>query len=179
MSSSTNDTVSETPDGRLVVGHIARAHGIRGDVVAKFYSDDPHRFGPGDELMTDPGGESLLIVRARPMKGGHLVTFEGSEDRNRAEALRGQRLTIPANARRTLADDEYWPEDLAGLEVRNEGGIAIGKVVKVVLGDAQDRLLVESLDGTQADVPFVDEFVPTLAIADGYLVVIEIPGLFD
>ncbi len=147
-------------------------------MVAKFYSDDPHRFGPGDEFMTDPDGRSLTVGRAHPMKGGHLVSFDGVSSRDDAESLRGQQLTIAMSARRSLDEDEFWQEDLVGLDVRDRAGATLGVVVAVVLGDAQDRLTVETPDGDRVDVPFVDALVPTVDPENGFLVVVEIPGLF-
>ncbi len=148
-------------------------------MVAKFYSDDPHRFGPGDDFVTDPDGRTLEIERAQPMKGGHLVSFVGVESRDEAESLRGQRLTIALESRRALDAGEFWREDLIGLDVRDQAGVSLGRVVEVVLGDAQDRLTVETPQGRRADVPFVDALVPVVDAENGFVVVVEIPGLFD
>ncbi len=51
--------------------------------------------------------------------------------------------------------------------------------MEVVLGDAQDRLTVETPQGRRADVPFVDALVPVVDAENGFVVVVEIPGLFD
>lgn len=178
LSSSTDGHEPETLD-RLVVGHISRAHGIRGDVVATFYSDDPHRFGVGDTFASEPGNESLTISTSRPAKGGHVVAFIGIETRDQAEALRGQQLTIPASAKRVLGADEYWPEDLVGMEVRDSAGTKLGLVLEVVLGDAQDRLAIENASGARVEVPFVNDLVPVVNHDEGFLVVVPLSGLLD
>lgn len=162
-----------------MIGHIARAHGIRGDVLVKFYSDDPRRFVAGDQFTAAPSDRSLTIDRIRPAKGGHLVAFVGIENRDEAESLRGSRLTIDEESRRVLPDDEFWPEQLVGLEARNVDGVPVGQVVEVILGDAQDRLVIETGDGSHVQVPFVEALVPHVEVPDGFLVVEAIPGLVD
>ncbi len=145
---------------RVSVGYVRRAHGIRGEVVLRPLSDHPGRFAVACRFLTDeqPARE-LVVAGVREHKDGFLVYFEGIVDRNAAEALQGVTLTIAAGDRRDLGDDEFWPEDLEGLIVLAPDGTHLGTVTGVILGDAQDRLVVTAQDGARVEVPFVDAIV--------------------
>ncbi len=133
---------------------------------------------PADLEYFDHG--STVFIRDRPFvvrairqtDRGHQVAFEDVVDRNGADQIRNLDVFVPQ--RRTLGEEEFWPDQLVGLEVRPGGGT----VVAVVHGTAQDRLIVER-DGVRFEVPFVAEFVPTIDLAGGHVVVVEIEGLSE
>lgn len=134
------------------------------------YVDDAElaHFEPGSVVYLD--AEAHRIRALHRVDRGHQVAFEGVTDRNQAEAIRNRDVFVAA--RRELRDDEFWPEDLIGLEVKPGGG----RVAEVQFGPAQDRLVIER-DGTRFDVPFVDELVPVVDVEAGYVEVVEIEGL--
>lgn len=103
-------------------------------------------------------------------KKGPQIAFEEVTDRAGAEAIRGSEVFAPA--RRELTDSEFWPDDLVGLEVRPGGG----RVVDVITGPAQDRLVVER-EGVRFEVPFVGDLVPVVDLDGGFVQVVEIEGL--
>lgn len=147
-------------DARVVVGYVRRAHGIRGDLIVRSLSDDPDRFAVGSEFLSDETpAVRYTVVQSRLYNDGRLVRFDGVEDRTSAERLKGVSLTIAASDRRTLEDDEYWPDDLVGLVVIDTAERRLGEVTDVVLGDAQDRLVVTTSDGSVVEVPFVAAIV--------------------
>jgi 16S rRNA processing protein RimM len=139
----------------------------------------PARFEPGARFVTDEPEPRPLVVQTvgRHTKGALILGFEGITDRNAAEELRGAHLTIPHSARRRLEDGEFWQEELEGLEVRSPGGGRLGWVRGVVFGEAQDRLVLELLEGRSVEVPFVDELVSEVRIEEGFLVIEPIEGL--
>ena len=124
------------------------------------------------------GEQRRTIEAVRRTERGVLVRFEGCRDRNAAEALRGRELTIDLAERRALDADEFWPDELEGLEVRLGDGTVVGTVVEVVEGAAQDRLVVETAAG-RVEVPFVVELVPEVRLDEGYLVVAPLEGLIS
>ncbi len=111
------------------------------------------------------------VVRAlRRGTKGHEVAFDGVMDRSSAESIRN--LEVFVVERRQLGESEFWPDDLIGLEVRPAGGSVVG----ISYGPAQDRLVVER-DGERFEVPFVDELVPAVSTDEGYVEIVELPGL--
>ena len=172
MSSSTDDLVA--------VGYIKRAHGLRGDVVVRNTTDDPQRFSVGNSVVTDhdPPRE-LEIVATKPLPDTVVVRFAGIDGRDAAEALRGTALFVPKASRRELDEDEYWPDDLAGLDAVDPTGESLGTVVDVVVGAAQDRLVIELKDGTRREVPFVQVLVPSVDFERRRIVIDAPPGLLS
>ena len=177
MNSSTDDSI---PIGdRIPIGYVRRAHGIRGDVIVRPLTDFADRFQQGSEFLTDETPpRSLRVTSARDHSDGYLVHLAGISTRNEAEALQGVTFTIDADERRELGEDEYWPEDLQGMVAIAPDGRHLGTVTGVVLGEAQDRLIVRASDGEDIEVPFVDPIVSMVHPSGGHVVIDAPPGLF-
>jgi 16S rRNA processing protein RimM len=168
-----------TDEPRVSVGYVRRAHGIKGEVVVRALTDNPHRFDGGQRFSTDEEpARTLVVARSRPHKDGVVVAFEGVTDRNSAEDLQGITLTIGAADRRELETDEFWPEDLQGLTAVTPSGEHLGTVSGVVLGAAQDRLVVTTATGKTVEVPFVEAIVGDVHPSLGHVVVDAPEGLF-
>ncbi|VAW08621.1 16S rRNA processing protein RimM [hydrothermal vent metagenome] len=145
------------------VGYVRRAHGIRGAVIIKSLSDDPRRFSVGATLRTDETPpRDVEVVESRSHNDGFLVTIAGLDGRDAAEAFKGTSLFVPASDRRTLEIDEFWPEDLVGLQVFTVDGDDLGVIRAVVDGAAQDRLRIGLHNGDDVEVPFVAALVPVV-----------------
>ena len=152
---------------RLEVGRIGRAHGLRGEVSVTPVSNIAERFAPGSTLWVD--GRAHVIVSARPNQHRFVVRFEGVDDRNGADALRGkiveaERLTAPPAG-------ELWVHELIGSEVRDPSGAALGRVVAVEANPAHDLLVLDG--GGLVPMVFVE------SCESGVVVVDPPEGLFD
>jgi 16S rRNA processing protein RimM len=162
-----NQRTDEPERGRLEVGRIIKAHGLRGEVVVDLLSDYPDvRLAIGSRLWA--GTEAVTVRAARTHQGRWLVRLDGVTDRTAAERLAGRALTGEG-----LDDpDALWVHELVGSKVvESRSGAERGTVVAVVANPAHDLL---ELDGGQL-VPIV--FVRSF---DGGVVTIDPPeGLFD
>jgi 16S rRNA processing protein RimM len=156
--------------GELEVGRIGSPHGVRGEVTVTFVTNRNERAAPGAHLRA--GDRTLVIASARPHRGKWLVRFEGVEDRNAAESLRGTLLTAPPLARAdALGADEYWVHELIGSRVLDADGAALGAVVAVEANPAHDLLVLDS--GALVPISFVVRH-------DDAEVVVDVPeGLLD
>jgi 16S rRNA processing protein RimM len=166
---------------QLVVGRIARAHGITGEVSVDVRTDAPEiRFAVGASLDTDPADRGpLTVTRTRWHSGRLLVTFDAVADRTAAEALRGTLLVVDSTTSPPVDTDEFWDHDLDGLPVETVDGTPVGVVAEVLHPPGPDLLAVRRADGSEVLVPFVKEFVPTVDVA-GRRVVIDPPeGLME
>ncbi|MGH8927511.1 MAG: ribosome maturation factor RimM [Acidimicrobiia bacterium] len=165
-----------TDGERVVVGRIGRSHGLDGTMVVHPDTDNPDRFLPGHQMQTE-SGLSLTVRKARPLESVILASFVEITDRDEADSLRGAVLTITADERRALDVDEFWPEDLVGLEVRDPSGTRIGSIVALDTDAPQHRLTIATNRG-EVMVPLVGELVPEIDLAGGFVVVVPIEGLF-
>jgi len=173
--------VSGDADEFVAVGRVGPARGVRGDVFVEPWTDVPQeRFAPGAVLRTEPAAAGPLTVETSSLGGGKLVVrFAGVDDRPGAEALRGVQLLIAVGERPALDDpDEFYDSDLVGLEARGTDGARIGPITDVVHAAGASYLAV-AVDGRDRLVPFVAAIVPTVDLANGYVVLDPPDGLFD
>lgn len=173
----------QAPGGEslLAVGRILRPHGIRGALVVEALTDWPERFAPGAAMLLEagPGDRRQVNIRAAAEHSGKLlVSLEGVEDRNAADALRGRYLMVRSCDAAPLAEGEFWAHDLVGLQVLDaEDGSLLGQVSDVLCRDAQDLLVVTSQGGVEFQVPFVCEFVKSVDVEGGVMSVSLIEGM--
>jgi 16S rRNA processing protein RimM len=166
---------------QLVVGRIARAHGIGGEVAVEVRTDSPElRFAPGAVLDTDPAERGpLTIERARWHSGRLLVSFAEVVDRTGAESLRNTLLVADSSTSPAVDDDEFWDHDLIDLAVVTVDGAELGAISDVVHPPGADLLVVRRPDGGELLVPFVREIVPTVDLQARRVVVDPPDGLLD
>jgi 16S rRNA processing protein RimM len=161
----------------VTVGTVGRPHGLDGTVVVHPDTDNPARFVEGASLQLD-SNQVLTIRHVRNSGPVLLVSFVDVNDRDAAGRLRGLTLSILASERRALTTDEFWPEDLIGLEVRDPGGNLIGSITSVDAESPQSRLTIAT-DHGEFIVPLVTALVPEVNLSERYLVVEPISGLLD
>jgi 16S rRNA processing protein RimM len=169
----------------LLVARIGKPHGIRGEVTVQLFTDDPaSRFAPGEVLAAEPAANGPLTVRsARWNKQILVVGFEEVPDRNRAEELRGTQLFFEPSEESAPdsdpdAEEGWYEHDLVGLSAVVDGR-AVGEVVELVTGAAQDLLVVRLGSGSEAMIPFVDQIVPEIDPEAGTVTLTPPPGLLD
>lgn len=161
---------------RLVVGRIAKAHGIRGEVAIDVWTDEPSRFAPRARVKA--GDRALTVSASRPHQGRLLVLFEEVPDRNAAEALKGAELTVPFEEARALEDDwSFYPHQLAGLKVTDESGHELGTMDRVEESPASDLWVVRA-EGREVLVPAVRDIVVRVDLDGGTIVLRPPEGLF-
>jgi 16S rRNA processing protein RimM len=150
----------------LEVGRIARAHGVRGELIVELVTDRTERVAVGATLHVEGGGP-LTVTASRPHKGKWIVTFEGVHDREGAEALQGTLLYADP------LDDpaELWVHEVIGRRVVDVDGQLCGTVEAVQANPASDLLVLDS--GALVPVRFVIEE------RDDALVIDVPDGLFD
>jgi 16S rRNA processing protein RimM len=167
---------------QLVVGRIAKAHGISGEVSVDVRTDDPDsRFARGSRIETEPAERGPLVVETTRWHSGRLlVRFTGVLDRSAAEALRSTLLVVDSQTSpATGDDDEFWDHDLVGLQAVMSDGAIIGEISDVLHTAASDLLVITRAGGTEVLVPFVAEFVPTVDLVARRALIAPPEGLFE
>jgi 16S rRNA processing protein RimM len=167
---------------QLVVGRIAKAHGIGGEVSVDVRTDDPdRRFARGARIETEPSDRGPLVVEATRWHSGRLlVRFEGVADRTAAEALRSTLLVVDsATCVAPDDDDEFWDHDLIGLEAVTTDGAVIGEISDILHTAGSDLLVIERVGGGEVLVPFVGEIVPRVDLEARRAVIAPPDGLFE
>jgi len=164
---------------RVCVGVVTGPHGVQGAVRIKSFTEMPEdvaRYGPlGDES----GARCFELRLIGAGKGVVLARLSGVDDRNQAEALRGQRLYLPRSALPQPDAEEYYHADLIGLEAVLGDGKPVGRVRAIHDFGAGDTLELERPGAPPVMVPFTRAVVPSIELAAGRLVLDPPPGLLD
>lgn len=167
---------------QLVVARIGRAHGIKGEVTVEVRTDEPElRLGPGAVLTTDPASAGpLTIATGRVHSGRLLLRFEGVTERNGAEALRNTLLIADVDPEELPEDeDEYYDHQLMDLDVVTADGTEVGRITEISHLPSQDLFIVERPDGSEVLIPFVEQIVIEIDLAEQKAVIQPPPGLID
>ncbi len=156
----------------IVVGVIKGAHGVRGDVRVKSFTADPDDvFTYG--VLTDEAGKPVLTPQsARSGKDHFIVRPKEQKQKEEWDAMRGTLLHVPRAQLPETDDDEFYIEDLVGLQVFAGGGEPAGTVKAVQNFGADDLLEVRLADrGDTVLVPFTLADVPTVDLATSRLII--------
>ena len=165
-------------DDMVVVGRIARTHGLRGEVLIAPDTDFPDlRFAAGATLYARKGEAivTLEIDRSRAHSGKPLVGFRGLDRIEDVEAL-GYELKIPESALAPLPEGEYYWYQYVGAPVQTESGDAIGTVVRLEPNGGSGMLVVQR-GQEEVQIPLTPALCPVLRPD---LIVVRPPeGLLD
>ncbi|MER8787935.1 ribosome maturation factor RimM [Mesorhizobium sp. M0092] len=157
------------PQNPVQMAVIGAAHGIKGELRVKSFTGDPLALADYGPLYARDG-RAFQIVDIRPANTVVVVRFKGVSDRNAAEALAGTELFVD---RSVLPDegeeDEFYHADLVGLEVKDDTGAVIGKVVAVHNFGGGDILDVTLAGRKGVLIPFTQAAVPEVSIAGGFV----------
>ena len=163
------------------VGRIARAHGIRGQVIVSLETDFPEeRFRPGAELFIERNGavQALTLTSVRFHRDRPVVGIAGVETMNDAEALAGRELRVPVDRLAPLPGGTFYRHDLIGCRVETPAGEVVGTVENVEGTVSGSRLVVAATRG-EVLIPLVAEICLTIDPAGKRIVVDPPEGLID
>jgi len=168
-------------DSMAVVGRIARAHGLKGQVIVNSETDFPDaRFRAGAELFVNRAGrvEPLTVTTVRFHRDRPVIGVSGVEDMNAASGLAGLELRVPVEWLAPLPPGTYYHHDLVGCLVETRAGEAVG-VVKSVDGDVGGSRLVVQARGGEVLVPLALEICTTIDPAGRRIVIAPPDGLLE
>jgi len=161
-------------DSLIVVGRVAGAFGVRGEVRVTSFTEDPLALARFGALKRQDGSPALTILSAREAKGSLITRCAGIDTREQADALRGLRLFVPREALPEPDEDEFYLTDLIGLKAVTPTGEAVGMVKSVQNFGAGDLIEIAPAEGGATwYLPFTREAVPEVRIADGLIVAVR------
>ena len=161
------DPPSPRWDDMVLVGRIARPHGVRGQVIVNPETDFvDDRFVSGATMWVRSGQreESLTIASARVQNGRPVIGFEGFSSIEDVERLAGLELRVPEDSLRVLGEGVYYQHQLVGCVVETLDGLRIGEVTRVEGGAGGSLLAVRGAQG-EVLIPFAQHICVEIDVA--------------
>lgn len=147
--------MAEHPTRLVCVGVVAAAHGVRGQVKIKPFTESPDTLSEYETLLSEDGRIAYSITVTGRTKGHLIAVIEGVDDRNEAEKLRGTHFYVSRDSLPPLGDeDEFYYEDLVGMQVVDMQGVDFGIVRQVSNHGAGDLLEIALAKGGSKDYVF-------------------------
>ena len=136
---------------RIALAAIAGAHGIKGELRLKLFSDTVESLSRHERLYVGGAQRRLSSIREGKMP---VARFEGIDDRSAAEALRGELVEIDRSALPPLEEGEYYHADLIGIAAVDREGNPVGVVAAIENYGAGDLLEIELESRKRSLIPF-------------------------
>ena len=157
---------------RILLGHIAGAHGVRGEVLINSYTSTPEDIAAYGPLTDESGTRAFAVTVVRVTNKGVVARLGGITDRAAAETLRGLRLYLERDRLPETRSNEFYYADLIGLAAVSPDGETIGRVVDLQNYGAGDLLEIQVESSRETElVPFTKAFVREVDMAGGRLVI--------
>jgi 16S rRNA processing protein RimM len=142
----------------VTVGRVGKPHGLTGAFVVEDASEAEERFALGARLFVQ--GEPAEIVESKRAGGRPVIRLD-------RPVKRGAELEVPRESLPEPEPGSYYVFQLVGLDVEEEGGELLGRVVEVAPGLANDVLELD----TGIALPLVDACVQKVDLDAGRIVV--------
>ncbi len=170
-------------DSLVLIGRVAGAHGVRGQIRLIPLTDFPERFHSMKEISLYRDDQILgtwkitgsgeLLSRRQI-----ILSLEGLDGRDEAQSLQGCEIYISPEERVPLSEGQYWISDLIGLEVFDDCGEALGTLTEVSRGGASDLLEITDFQGKVHLIPMVEPFLKEISLEQRRAVIHLIEGLW-
>lgn len=152
--------------GMVLVGAIAGAFGVKGEVRLRAFTDKKDgviAYGP---LHSEDGKVILKPKSWRELKDGVAVVAPEVKTREDAEALKGTRLFVPRANLPPTAEDEFYVVDLLGSRAEAVDGTVLGEICAVWNFGAGDIIEYRPPNGgPNVRITFTKESVPHVDLA--------------
>ena len=159
-------------DKLVLIGRVAGAFGVKGEVRIAAYGDDPMALLAYRELKHKDGTAAFTLLSGRAAKGELIAKTTAVLQKEEIDAMRGLELYVPRSVLPAPDEDEFYLTDLIGLKAQTPEGELLGVVRAVQNFGAGDILEVEPPTGAAFYLPFTREAVPEVRLAEGLIIAV-------
>ena len=161
----------------LVIGYLRRSHGVRGEIIMDLHTDFPERIRSGRKVLIGEKHQPLTIDTVRPHNEGLLVSFRGVDTSEDAGRLRNQWVYVKASEVPPLPEGSHYQYEMIGLDVVDESGTLLGKLVEILETGANDVYVVRDDSGKEILLPAIPPVILDLNMESRTLKVHLLEGL--
>ena len=148
-------------DGKVKVGKIIDAHGIKGEIAIFVFSGDVSWLPSLRSLFINKKNqlEEHVVIKKRAHKKGFICLLEKFDNRNLAEEYKGREVWISSEFFVSEEGQSLFLNEILGFEVVEEKAGSLGVINAFSSNGIQDLLVIEKLGNKPIEIPFVKEFV--------------------
>lgn len=165
------------------VGKIVNTQGLKGEVRVISRTDFPdERYKKGNTLLLEQEGKPLIelvVASHRKHKNFDILSFKDHPSINDVEKYRDGMLQITSDQMHALPENEFYLHEIIGLKVIDEEGEEIGKIKEVLSPGANDVWVIQRVQQKDLLIPYIEEVVKKVDIAEGVVTIHIMEGLLD
>ncbi len=166
----------------ISIAKILNFHGIKGEAKVGFSKGREKQIQLLKKVYIKKNNnfQEYNVSSVRFHKQFAIIKFKELLTVNDVEELKGLDIYLPKQeVESNLDNDEYLISDLIGMDVYDEDGCLLGKIVQIGENSANNILAVEDKNGKKHLVPFVKELVPVVDLKSKRIGINNIEGLIS
>jgi len=135
----------DCPEDYVLVGQISGLHGVKGWVKVYSYTDPREniiQYSPW-LVRTDKGWQEINLDQGRRQGKGIVAQLDSYTDRDLSAKLIDCDIALHKDQLPQLDENEYYWNDLIGLQVINQDKIEFGIVERLIETGSNDVLIVK------------------------------------
>ena len=163
---------------RICVAQIGAAHGLRGEVRFRSFTQDPMAVTSYGPLQSEDGTRRFEIEALRPSKDQFVARLKGVSDRTAAEKLTNVKLYVSRDKLPPVEDTEtFYHADLVGLAAVTPDGTPLGTVTAIHNFGAGDVIEIKPETGEPLLLPFTAAVVPKIDVTARRMIVVPLTAV--
>ena len=163
----------------LEILEITKPQGLKGEMRAKYYCDDPDEVGEFDTLYLGAEKTPVKLKSYKVQKNMIIITLEGINTVEQAQKLKGNFIYIDREDA-PLEENVWFIKDLIGLDVIDaDSGEVYGVVEEILQNAPTDVYCVRTKEGKQLLFPSIPEVLIDVNINERKILIRPLKGLFD
>lgn len=146
----------------MYIGRVANTHGVRGDIKVFPTTDDKKRFEKLKKItIEDARGNDAEyhIIGIKYVNKFVVLNLKEIEDMDSALRLKQGIVKIDKKYALPLEKDEYYVQDLVGLEVVDEDENKLGMLREVLHTGSNDVYIIDLEDGGEVLIPAIKKCI--------------------
>ena len=137
-------------------------YGVKGWVKINSYTDPISNILNYSSWFLNHQGEwvSVAVDEVKTHGNGLIAKLAGIDDPETAKQYTNDPIAVPHDLLPELPSDEYYWDDLVGLNVTTSSGVTLGQIIEVRNTGANDVLIIEG--DKRHLVPFIDHVIQSV-----------------
>ena len=154
----------------ILIGAVLSAKGLKGEILVKYFSENFSALKNYSYLFIGNQNDKYQIKNVSARKENFIMNLKEITNRAGAEGLKGQEIYIEKAQLKNLENEEWYHEDLIGLNVQTSSGNEFGKIQAIFNFGAGDILEIKLVNNKLEMIPFNKDFVLEIILNDKIII---------